>query len=222
MLPPLTDFVALLGIVLVLCAGCLYLLKLKRGLANATRAQVRWLVAACFVVLWLPAGSAHLPIAATIRGFTSDLSISLVGLACLYLCHGLSGLSGFRELAKRERSALFIAVAASALFLYPIALGWGDWDAYRPGWGSAGMWAGLLLVSAACWVAGLRLLPMLIALALLSWTFHLMESTNLWDYLLDPWLAIGALFYCAKAGATQLRAWFRRTRPGINAPSSST
>jgi hypothetical protein len=36
-------------------------------------------------------------------------------------------------------------------------------------------------------------LPALVALALLAWSLDLMESGNLWDYLLDPWLSVFAL-----------------------------
>jgi hypothetical protein len=85
------------------------------------------------------------------------------------------------------------AVALAALFLYPMALGWGDWDAYGPGWGSWGMLLTLALLCAACLAKGLKVLPALIALALTAWSLGLMESGNLWDYLLDPWLSIFAL-----------------------------
>ena len=57
----------------------------------------------------------------------------------------------------------------------------------------------LLVLAAGCMVMGLRLLPALTALALLAWTAGLLESGNLWDYLLDPWLTGGAIFYSAKS-----------------------
>lgn len=212
MLPPLTDLVALLGIDLVLCAGCLRLLSWRRGLTaviHVTR-WAKWVTVACFVLLWWPLGAAHLPLVAYIRGISSDLSITLVVLACLGLCHRLLGL---RAVDQRERMAVNVAVAAVALFLYPLALGWGDWDAYRAGWGASGMWVALLAVSLFCWAKGLRLLPMLVALALLAWSAGVLESTNLWDYLMDPWLATAALFQCMKSGAGQLLRRFRRAAP---------
>ena len=60
--------------------------------------------------------------------------------------------------------------------------------------------AGLLALS-----VGLRLLPLLLALALLAWTAGLMESRNLWDYLLDPWLAFASLYKVLKMGVAALR-----------------
>lgn len=205
MFPPLTDLVALAGIALVACATCLRLRGLtfdNRGQANA---KGRWLASLCFVALWIPVGAAQLPVAAHIRGVTSDFSVSLVVLAAFDLSGRLFGLKPYK---RRERQAAFHVIAAAALFLYPLALGWSDWDAYRLGWGSAGLWAGLFFLCVVGWVAGLRLLLLLIGLAMLSWVAQLMESTNLWDYLFDPWLATAAIFKSGAAAATQLRARF--------------
>lgn len=202
---PLTDLLALLGIDLVLCAGCLRLLGGKRG----STPWAKGLTAICFVLLWIPSGAAHLPLLAYIRGISSDLSITLVALACLVLCQRLFGLAA---VARQENMALNGVLAATALFLYPLALGWGDWDAYRAGWGSYGMYAALLALSLLSWVRGFRLLPVLVGLSLLAWSAGLMESTNLWDYLIDPWLAMAAFFQCMKAGAGLLLARFRRDR----------
>ena len=205
MFPTLTDFVALVGIAVVVCAACLRLSGRVFTTADRVNTKGRWLVGICFVVMWIPVGVAHLPVAAYVRGVTSDLSVSLVVVVTLNLFSRLFSLKLFD---RRERQAVFYVVAATALFLYPLALGWGDWDAYRLGWGSAAMWAGLLLVCVVCWVAKLRLLPLLIGLVIASWTANLMESTNLWDYLFDPWLATAAIFKSAAAGATQLRGQF--------------
>ena len=213
MLPPLTDLVALMGIALVLCTGCLRLLDFMRrgsGVAGVTLStrSAKWVAAICFVVLWCPVGSAQLPLVAYIRGISSDLSITLVALACLNLRQRLLGLGAFDL---RERMAVNAVVGVAALLLYPLALGWGDWDAYRVGWGAPGMWVGLLVLSLFFWAQGLRLVPILVALALLAWRFGLLESTNLWDYLLDPWLAFAALFQCVNWFARHVLARFRRT-----------
>lgn len=199
MLPPLTDLLALLGIDLVLCASVLRLL----GRRHSCSSGARWGIAACFALLWLPVGAAQLPLLAYVRGISSDLSLTLVALAALVLGQRLLG---WPALARREILALHGAVAAAALLLYPLALGWGDWDAYRAGWGSPGMWAALLALSLLCWVRGLRLLPALVGLALLAWSLGVMESGNLWDCLIDPWLALGAVFQCLKWLAGQALA----------------
>lgn len=188
---------ALLGIDLVLCGAVLHLLT---GRFAATW-QVKWAVAIFFVFLWLPVGPSHLPMLAYVRGVTSDLSITLVVLACL---NGWRCICRLPPMAWRETMGVNAFVAVAAVFLYPLALGWGDWDAYRLGWGSFGLWISLLAISGGAWFSGLRVLPVLIGLALLGWAAGLMESSNLWDYLVDPWLAIAALVQCVKVGVQAL------------------
>ncbi|MEO5607732.1 MAG: hypothetical protein ABIR13_09175 [Polaromonas sp.] len=205
MLPPLTDLVALLGIDLVLCAGVLRLLDGQGGHGSARR-WAKGVVALCFVLLWLPVGAVQLPLLAFVRGISSDLSVTLVALAGFFLMQRFWDFGAF---SARDRAALWLSVALAAVFLYPLALGWGDWDAYRTGWGSWGLWAALLALALLCWLKGLRLLPLLLALSLLAWSANLMESRNLWDYLLDPWLAIAAWIQCLMMGARWLRHRFR-------------
>ena len=211
-LPPLTDLLALAGIDLVLCAAILRLLARQRNITQL----VRWVVMlAVFSMFWLPVGAAQLPALAFVRGISSDLSTTLVALACLSLGRSLFG---WPVMAQREGLVLSIALAVAAAVLYPTALGWGNWDAYRPGWGSFDMLGILLMVSLACWTGGLRLLPALIGLALLTWVAGLMESGNLWDYLMDPWLAIWAVIQCMKAGVKNV-LHRRRLRAPATQPS---
>lgn len=182
----MTDAFAMLGISLVLCAGLLTLLCAWRG------AWVKAVAGLGFALLWIPVGAAQIPAVSYVRGITSDLSITLITLAVWRIGRLVLG---WRGVAKQEQTAVMALVAAAALFVYPLALGWGDWDAYRAGWGSWGMLLALLVLCATCWAKGLRVLPALAALALLAWSFGLMESTNLWDYLLDPWLSVYAIGY---------------------------
>ena len=207
MLLPLTDFAALLGINLVLCAVCLRLLGWLRGVNAVIMPFEKWMALGVFIVLWWPVGSAHLPIVAYIRGVSSDLSMTLVALACIVSWRAQFG---FNPLDQRNVTALWVAVAAAALVLYPLALGLGDWDPYRLGWGTTGIWLGLLSISVVCWLVGLRLLPFLIALAVLAWSTGVLESTNLWDYLIDPWLAMVAIFQCVRVG---IKTILRRSSP---------
>lgn len=186
---PLTDAFAMLGINLVLSAGVLALFTTLR-VADMPLIWAKLLTVLCFVLLWIPLGTASIPLAAYVRGITSDLSITFIALAVWSM--GRRAL-GWPTNPTHEQVAVMAAVAVSALFLYPMSLGLGDWDAYRPGWGSWGMLLALLALCVVCWVKGLRVLPALVALALLAWSMGLMESTNLWDYLLDPWLSIFAL-----------------------------
>ncbi len=204
-MPVFSDAFAMLGISLVLCAGLLALLTAWR-VAGAQGMWMKLLTVLGFALLWIPLGEANIPVVAYVRGITADLSISLVALAAWHIGHHALGL---RAVAKHEQMAVMAAVVVSALFLYPMALGWGDWDAYRPGWGSWGMLLALLALCAVCWAKGLLVLPALIVLALLAWILGLMESGNLWDYLLDPWLSVFALGFvfikCMKAAISRFR-----------------
>ena len=185
----MTDWFALLGINLVLCAGLLAALRSMRTVRSHS-AWAKGTTAILFALLWIPLGAAQIPAVAYVRGITADLSVTLVALTVWRLFHLALG---WRAIAKRDLLAVMGATALAAVFLYPLALGWGDWDAYRPGWGSWGMLASLLVLCAVCWTKNLRVLPALVALALLAWSFGWMESGNLWDYLLDPWLSLYSL-----------------------------
>ena len=203
MLPSINNFFALLCIAVVLAALLLWLL---RACAVSPRLAL-WLTFGGLGALWLPAGAAHIPVVAYVRGISSDLSITLVALACLVLFRDV-----FPPVGEREKIPVFAAVLVAAVFLYPMALGLGDWDPYRLGWGQAVMWTGLLALVVACWLNGLRLLPALIALALLAWTVGLLESGNLWDYLLDPWLVLAACVQLISLAPGGLARHLRRRR----------
>jgi hypothetical protein len=70
-----------------------------------------------------------------------------------------------------------------------------------------------LLLGLAIWSA-LRystFLALCIALAVAAWSAGWYESPNLWDYLLDPWLAVYAIIVQGKywwAQRRKINAWF--------------
>jgi hypothetical protein len=187
MLPPATDLFALLGLSLVLCA-------IARRAAGSRR-WAQWSVTGFFLLLWLPVGPARLPVVAYVRGISSDPSVTLIALAGLSMVQRFMGRPLFK---RRDYTALFAGVALAAVFLYPLALGLGDWDAYRLGWDARSLWLALLVISLLFLSRGLRLLPALVCLALLAWAAGALESANLWDYLIDPWLVIFSIFRCLK------------------------
>ena len=202
----LTDAFAMLGVSVVVCAGLLSLLGASSFRVHQPRRVWMQLAAVTLLVTaWIPIGSAHIPIAAYIRGITSDFSITLVVLAAWRLGQYTMG---WPAKSQREQLAVMATLAFAAVLLYPSALGWGDWDAYRPGWGSWGMLLTLAVLCVVCFAWRLIVLPALAALALLAWSLGLMESGNLWDYLMDPWLSIFALGFvfikCTRFGLSGL------------------
>lgn len=203
----LTDAFAVFGIAMALCAGALSLRRFGRRKNFVLSPWMKGLLLALFIGLLVPKSGASIPLAAFFRGFIGDLSITLLALSLWSLCHHLFNVL---PTAKRELTALLGVVAATALLLYPTALGWGDWDAYRLGWGSWWFLLALLVLCGANAWLGLYVLPALVALALLAWSAGLMESGNLWDYLLDPWLSVFALGYVVSKGFIKCSQIVRR------------
>ncbi len=194
----LTDFTGLAGHALAIASACLLLPGISR-LSRVTLAMVLGVVA---VVTLIPLGG--LPLAAYTRAGVGDLSItSLLLLAGGVACR-LRATSPCRPPV-----ALLGLIVGAAVVLYPMALGVGAFDPYRLGYGDPLFLTGLLaLTLAALW----RRQPGLalgIALAVVAWAVGWYESANLWDYLVDPLVAI----YAASAlVARGIRALFRGRR----------
>jgi len=132
-----------------------------------------------------------LPLAAFVRGWIGDLSIPSVILLALGIFRPLCGgvlLDG------KDKTALLLLITVLALGLYPMALGLGYFDPYRLGYGNVWFIVGLLLIALfACW-KNLPQSALVIALGIFAWGGGWYESNNLWDYLLDPFLAIYAIY----------------------------
>jgi len=143
------------------------------------------LVGMVALVVLIPIGG--MPLAAYLRGWIGDLSITSLVLLTLTL---LTRLPGRKIFDSKEYSPLFILVALAGLVLYPMALGIGYWDPYRLGLGNVWFLCGLLLLALAAYFYRLSLVTFIIVLAVLAWSIEWYESRNLWDYLLDPLLFI--------------------------------
>jgi hypothetical protein len=89
--------------------------------------------------------------------------------------------------------AFKLAIASIAIVFYPLALGFGMIDPYVWGYGSILFFIAVLLFAVVCGLANWSKGVWIIAIAILAWAAHWHESANLWDYLLDPFLAIWGL-----------------------------
>ena len=136
-------------------------------------------------ILFWPLGM-NLPLVAYVRGLTGDLSIVLTLLLWTSLLP-----------ANKPAPIVFkFAVAIVALCFYPFALGLGMVDPYAWGYGSIAFLVAVLFFALVCGLASWTKGVWIIAIAILAWTAHWHESANLWDYLLDPFLAIWAICAC--------------------------
>jgi hypothetical protein len=154
------------------------------------------------VALFIPVGG--LPLVADVRGVTGDLSVPTLALAANAYVSRFSGRTLF---APREWSALLGAVLAAGLFLYPFALGWTPFDPYALGYGSMVLITVLLLATLGAWRAGLNLIVLIVVVAAVAYLGGVYESRNLWDYLVDPLVALYAL---VRLGAEGVGRYFPR------------
>jgi len=180
-----TDLTGLTSVAVAISAACLLL----PGIAGFTRIQRTTLLAVVFVLALIPLGG--IPLAAYVRGVSGDLSITMLVLLC---CALLMPSLGCNTEDIKARYVLLTLIALVALMLYPLALGFTSFDPYRLGYGDTWFIAALLLIALSAWAFKYYLIASCIAMATIAWAGGWYESDNLWDYLLDPWLAIYALF----------------------------
>ena len=149
---------------------------------------IKWLSALLLANLFFwPIGlSLELPLVAYVRGVTGDLSMVLT------LLLWSSVLLPSRPVPLSFRFALSII----AILFYPLALGLGMLDPYVWGYGSLGLLIATVLFALVCGLLGWTKGVWIIAIAIVAWAGHWHESTNLWDYVLDPLLCLWALISC--------------------------
>ena len=126
----------------------------------------------------------ELPLAAYVRGFTGELSIT--SMLLLWVAY-------FSPKEIHIPAAMKVWIALVALVFYPLALGIGMLDPYAWGYGSIALLLAVLATALAAWFAGSNCIAIILALAILAWTVGWHESTNLWDYILDPFLGLWAI-----------------------------
>jgi len=153
---------------------------------------------------------AGLPLAAYLRSFTDDLAITtLVALlfATLLRLRMVAGLGD----VQREQILLLFAILA--LFLYPATLGLTLLDPYRLGYSPRAL---LLVIGAlALLLLWLRngVAAIMLGAATLAFSLELKPSTNYWDYLLDPLLALYCWVAVLSKTAAALFGHLRKQRP---------
>jgi hypothetical protein len=203
-MPNFTDLTGLASV----ASGVAAAILLLPGIEKLAKRHLAMLLGTVFVLMLIPFGA--IPPAAYLRGMTGDLSITTL---ILLWCAMLRPWFVCVVVESRRRIALLALIAFFALALYPMALGVGEYDPYRLGYGSPLFVAVLLLLALVAWIRKYSLIALCIASATLAWAIGWYESDNLWDYLLDPFLAIYALAATISCGmGTLFKA--RRDSPG--------
>jgi hypothetical protein len=172
--------------------------------------QRAMLAGVLLIVALLPFGG--LSAAEFVRGISGDLSVTTLLLMGFALCGNLPArpffLEGNSTAVRTNENVVLIFIASAALVLYPSSLGVGMFDTYRLGFGNLWFILALLLLALIAWKLQYTLLTLGVSLAVLAWSVGWYESNNLWDYLLDPWVAIYALVVLIKRGVSMLAKQF--------------
>ena len=127
-----------------------------------------------------------LPLGRWVISINANFSIPLTAIVFSKILE--EGL-GVRLLDRKAFFGLWIFALTAGIVLYPMALGLGSLDPYGLGWGFSWFFVALWVVTLALLFLGNRLGIILMA-CVLCYDLHLLESPNLWDYLVDPFLVL--------------------------------
>ncbi len=125
-----------------------------------------------------------------LRGLTGDLSMTTLMLLLAAVYHQLSGKV---LITSQERKFVLYSVAMLGLVFYPLALGVGQLDPYAWGYANPYMLSVLLGLSLLMFLRQYYALAITLLVVVLAWDMKLLQSVNLWDYLLDPFVFFYAL-----------------------------
>lgn len=133
-----------------------------------------------------------LPVAGFIRGLMGDLSITTL---ILLFTASMSALID-RNIYKPESFfLLMLLVLMVGLFLYPFSMGFTYFDPYALGYSSKTFLAFFFAAALTAWYFNLYFLVIIIVLDVSAYLMGVYESRNIWDYLIDPILALFAFFW---------------------------
>ncbi len=135
----------------------------------------------------------NLSVAEYFRGIFGDLSLTTQLLLYGALFSRFTGRSHYNCC---EKWTLFSLAAITGALFYPFALGFSYTDPYGWGFNSYIMLLVVTILALIAWQRRWYFSTLIISMALLSWSFGLLESRNLWDYLIDPALFIYASIAC--------------------------
>lgn len=187
---------------------CVPGLRGRHGLALAV-------LAAAGAVLHLPLAGTT-PIAA-LRGLFGEPAPGTALVLCALLLARVRG----GVFSGNERGVLAALAAATGLIFYPPALGLGPVDPYAWGYQPAALALAAGALALLGWAGGYRVLAAALVAGLIAWRLQLMDSPNLWDYLLDPLLALGGAVALLLSAAKSAYRAMRRPAAARSAAKAS-
>ena len=127
-----------------------------------------------------------LPLARWMISFNANFSISLTAIL---FCKITENSFGVKLLDKNALLTCWVFSLTAGVILYPMALGLGRFDPYQAGWSFSWLFVVVCGVTILLLIIKNRFAVVLMA-AILAYNLHLLESTNLWDYLVDPFMVV--------------------------------
>ncbi|MDZ7698348.1 MAG: hypothetical protein U5R49_15975 [Deltaproteobacteria bacterium] len=134
-----------------------------------------------------------------------------IPLTLLLLSHVLKFAFAVHLLDRKARHACGLFAILAGAGLYPMALGFTRFDPYGAGWGFSWLFVVTLLLTMGLITLGNRF-GVVLLIAILAYNLRVLESSNFWDYLVDPVLVIWALIHA-------IRTPFRKRNTSPPAPS---
>jgi hypothetical protein len=156
-------------------------MALKRfhgGLTSLQRLLGAMAIAA--IIVSLPVDG--LPVARWVAGVNANFSIPLTAML---FCGAWEKSFGFPLMGGKTRRAAWSFGLVGGGLLYPMALGLGSFDPYELGYGSPCLFMITLSITLLLLLMRNGFGVVLVA-SILAYNLGLLESHNLWDYLLDP------------------------------------
>ena len=138
----------------------------------------------CAFVVGTPIGG--LPLARWMLSFNANFSIPLTAILFYKV---LESSFGVKLLDKDALLTCWVFSVSAGMILYPMALGLGRFDPYQAGWDFSWLFVVVCGVTILLLFMKNRFAVVLIA-AILAHNLRLLESTNLWDYLIDPFMVL--------------------------------
>lgn len=127
-----------------------------------------------------------LPLARWLISFNANFSIPLTAVL---FSRVVKTSFGIRLLDDNALLTCWIFAITAGAALYPMALGLTRWDPYAAGWGFS--WLFILMFTLTVVLLGMKnRFAVILMAAILAFDLRLLESTNLWDYLVDPLLVV--------------------------------
>lgn len=180
----------------LLCLAYATLLLPLNSLPPAGRVLV---IVSIALLLMLPV--AELPGWYYVRGIFGDSAVTAL---CFYTALILQLNFSWPLVQKDELLLLRRLSLAAAILLYPFALGLTRFDSYSLGYTNLWLLVVILIITLFCWLRKYYFLAVSITAAVTACTLQLLESRNLWDYLIDPLFIVAVILASLRPSLSRL------------------